>query len=99
MKPRRFHPEADEEYAEAAAYYAKVSPELGGRFYDEIERVIAEVCAAPGRFRRIDGDARRHLADYFPYAIIYLDELESVWVVAIMPLKRDPNYWRHRLTN
>ncbi len=97
MKPHRFHPEADEEYAAAAAHYASVSPELGGRFYDEIERAIAEVCAAPRLFRRIDTDTRRHLADDFPYAVIYLDEPDAVWIVAVAPLKRDPDYWRHRL--
>lgn len=43
MKPRVFHPEADEEYAEAVGRYAKISPELGGRLYDEIERILDEV--------------------------------------------------------
>lgn len=65
MKSHTFHPEADEEYGEAAAHYAKIAPELGGRFYDEIERLIADACAAPHRFRRIDGDVRRHLAEDF----------------------------------
>ena len=99
MKSHRFHPEADEEYAESAAHYANLSLELGGRFYDEVERAIADVCAAPSRFRRINGDVRRRLADGFPYAILYLDEPVSVWIVAVMPLKRDPNYWQHRLTD
>ena len=99
MKAHRFHPEANEEYAAAAAHYANISPELGGRFYDEIERSIAEACVAPHRFRRIDGDVRRRLAGDFPYAILYLDEPDSVWIVAVMPLKREPNYWRHRLAD
>lgn len=99
MKGHTFHPEADEEYAEAAAHYAGISSELGGRFYDEIERLIAEACAAPHRFRCIDGDVRRHLADDFPYALLYLDEPDRVWIVAVMPLKRDPGYWKDRLAN
>lgn len=41
MKPHGFHREADAEYAAAAEYYGGISPELGGRFYDEIERLIA----------------------------------------------------------
>jgi hypothetical protein len=41
---------------------------------------------------------RRHLADDFPYALLYLEEPESVWIVAVMPLSRDPDYWKHRLT-
>lgn len=97
MKAHRFHPEADEEYGQAAAYYANVSSELGGRFYDEIERVIAEVCTAPGLFHRIAPGVRRHLAEDFPYAVIYIDEPDVVWIVAIMHLKREADYWRHRL--
>ena len=99
MKPHRFHPEASEEYAEAATHYANISAELGGRFYEEIERLIAEACAAPRLFRRIDGDVRRHLAGDFPFALLYLEEPDDVWIVAVMPMKRDPDYWKHRLTD
>ncbi len=95
--PHVFHPEADAEYAEAAAYYAERGTELGGRFYDEIERVIAEIDAAPHRFRRYDPPARRNLARDFPYAVVYIDEPDWVWIVAVMPLHRDPDYWKHRL--
>ena len=97
MKPHLFHPEADKEYAEAAEHYAQISPELGGRFYDEIERLIAEVRERPRLFRAFEPPARRHLAADFPYAVIYLDEPEHVWIVAVMPLKREPDYWKHRL--
>ena len=98
MKPHAFHPEADEEYAEAAAYYAEQGgPDLGGRFYDEIERVIAEIAAAPHRFRRYDPPARRNLARDFPFAVVYLDEPDRVWILAVMPLRRHPDYWKHRL--
>jgi hypothetical protein len=97
VKPYRFHHEADFEYAAAAGYYSKISPDLGGRFYDEIERLITEVRSAPHRFRRIEGEVRRHVGAAFPYAVLYLDEPETLWIVAVMPLKRDPDYWRHRL--
>jgi hypothetical protein len=50
VKPHRFHPEADAEYAEAAEYYAAIQPELGGRFYDEIEDLIAGACSNPTRW-------------------------------------------------
>lgn len=39
MKPRAFHPEADEEYTEAPEYYTRINAELGKRFYDEIARL------------------------------------------------------------
>ena len=82
MKPHPFHRKAKEEYAEAAAQNADISPELGGGFYDEIEHLSDEVCSAPRCDRRIDGDVRRHLAADFPYALLYLDEPDRVWIVA-----------------
>ena len=42
---------------------------------------------------------RRVLADDFPYAVLYVVKADYVWIVAVAPLKRDPDYWKHRLTN
>jgi len=91
------HPEADDELAQAIQYYASIDPELGVRFYREIERLIFEVCMYPRRFRSFDPPARRHFSHLFPYAVIYLDEPDRVWIVAVMHMKRKPGYWRERL--
>ena len=99
MKPFRFHREADAEFTDALDHYAGLGADLGGRFYDELEQVIAEACAHPQRFRQIDPPVRRHLVPSFPYALLYIDEPDRVWIVAVMPLKRDPDYWKHRLTD
>ena len=93
----RFHPEADAEFAEAVHYYAEIAPELGARFYREMERLIRDVCAHPDRFREFDPAARRHFSAQFPYAVIYLEKPDHVWIVAIMHMKRKPGYWRDRL--
>lgn len=94
MKPYRFHREADAEFTDALTHYSDRGAELGERFYDEIEQVIAEVCAHPQRF---DPPVRRRLVPSFPYALLYIDEPDRVWIIAVAPLKRDPDYWRHRL--
>jgi len=59
------HPEADEEFAGAVRYYSGISPELGVRFYREMERLLREVCADPERFRKFDAPARRHFSPRF----------------------------------
>jgi len=82
LKPYVFHPEAEQEYSEAARYYAHIHAELGGRYSDEIERLILDVSRRPDRFRVFDPPARRHFSDVFPYAVIYLDQPERVWIVA-----------------
>ena len=97
MKPHVFHPEAREEYLAAVRYYSDVRPELGSRLYDEIERLIREIRREPTRFFQFSPPARRALVRRFPYSVVYLDEPERVWVVAVMHAKRRPGYWRERL--
>lgn len=91
------HPEADEELAEAVRYYSAIDPELGVRFYREMERLIGEVLIQPRRFRRFDPPARRHFSHWFPYAIIYVDDPDGIWILAVMHMKRLPGYWKRRL--
>ena len=42
-------------------------------------------------------DIRRRLISRFPYAILYSDEGEILYILAVMHLRRDPNYWKSRL--
>lgn len=91
------HPEADEEFAAAVAYYSEISPELGVRFYREMERLLLEIATDPERFRRFDPPARRHFSNDFPYAIIFVDKPDHVRVVAVMHMKRQSGYWHGRL--
>lgn len=97
MKPHAFHPEAAEEYSQAADYYSQIDPELAGRFYDELERLIEDIRRDPQRFRRFDPPAQRHLSTVFPYAVIYVEQPDRVWILAVMHLARYPDYWKHRL--
>ena len=93
----KLHPEADLEFVEAVRYYSGISPELGVRFYHEMERLFEEVCKTPEHFWRFDPPVRRHLSQDFPYAIIFLEKPEHIWIVAVMHMKRRPGYWRERL--
>jgi plasmid stabilization system protein ParE len=93
------HDEALRELREAVEYYKAISPELVADFYQEMERLIHEVCLHPRLFRQFDPPARRHFSNRFPYGIIYLAEPDRVWIIAIMPLKRKPAYWRTRVGN
>ncbi len=92
-----FHPGADDEFAEAVRYYSQVSPELGVRFYQEMERLLREVCLDPKRFRIFDPPVRRHVSRDFPYAVIFIAKPGHIWIVALMHMKRRPGYWRERL--
>ncbi len=95
----RLHPEADAEFLDGVRHYAGISHELGNRFYDEVSGLLRAACAYPYRHRLFDPPVRRVLAHDFPYAVLYAVKADCVFVVAVMPLKRRPGYWKHRLTN
>ncbi len=56
-----FHPEALEEYRQAALWYAGREPELGLHFIGSVEDAIKRVVEAPTRWRVIEEDVRRCL--------------------------------------
>jgi hypothetical protein len=70
VKSHAFHPQAAEEYSQAAQHYAAIAPELGIRFYDEIERLLVEVRRQPDRFWQFSPPAQRALAHKFPYSVV-----------------------------
>lgn len=94
MKPHAFHAEATQEYAEAANYCTKIYPELGGRFYDVIERLIRDIRREPKRFHAFDPPAQRHFSNVFPHTVIYVEQPDRIWILAVMHMKRRPGYWK-----
>jgi toxin ParE1/3/4 len=91
-----FHPEAERELHEAAAYYEASVPGLGDRFGDEVERVITLVLDHPEMGAKVDRDLRHFVLTRFPFSVVYgcIDDL--VYVVAIAHGSREPEYWKHR---
>jgi toxin ParE1/3/4 len=98
LKAHAFHRAAQREYGDAAKYYAKTSPELGVRFYDEIDRLIRDIRQDPECYHFFDSPIRRHFSSVFPYAVLYVDQPDRVLIIAVMHMKRQPGYWRKRLT-
>jgi hypothetical protein len=70
---------------------------LGQRFNLTIIDLLEEVSELTERYRFIVGPARRHFRMPFPYAIIYIDRTDFVWVIEGALFKREPGYWKHRL--
>ncbi len=92
-----FHPEALEEYREAALYYAERDPALALKFLDTVEDAIRRILESPERYRILDEDVRRCLTHVFPYAVLFTIEPESILIVAVMHCSREPGYWKRRI--
>lgn len=91
------HPEAEAEFEDAALYYARREAGLGVRFVDAIESGFRQIERSPFTWRMIREDIRRLLVKTFPYGIVYAPVAEEIFVLAVMHLKREPDYWAGRL--
>ena len=91
-----FHPEAEAEFVQAIEYYEECEVGLGYDFAVEVYSAIERTMAYPKAWPIIEEDIRRSLLIRFPYGILYAEEDEELFIVAVMHLHRDPNYWKHR---
>ena len=91
-----FHPRALEEYEHATRYYAEGDPVLALEFVTSIEDAIARILEGPERWTPLEANIRRCLTRMFPYGILYSIEPGRIFILAVMHLSREPDYWRSR---
>ncbi len=96
MKIARFYPAAEAEMIAAAAYYAAQQAELGRRFLASVQDAINRICVNPRIFPIVESDVRRCLTKIFPFGVLFREQSETIVVMAVMHLHRDPDYWKHR---
>jgi len=94
-----FHPDALEEYLQAANYYGQQQDGLQHRFIEKVELTVKQILIDPKRFRFFEKDIRRSLTPVFPYAVLYTIEPEFIHIIAITHCARRPGYWKERLTD
>jgi toxin ParE1/3/4 len=93
-----FHPEALDEYEDAALYYAGCQPGLELHFINCVESALGQISETPMRWRSFEEDLRRCLVHVFPYAVLYSVEPDYLLIVAVMHCRREPGYWRNRIS-
>lgn len=91
-----FHPEAETEFLAAIDWYEERTTGLGTDFAAEIHAAIQRAVAMPLAWPRVDGEIRRVLTSRFPYGIFYAVDGSSLYILAVMHLRRAPDYWRQR---
>jgi plasmid stabilization system protein ParE len=91
-----FHPEANEELWNALEYYETCERGLGEEFYLEVQTTIDRILSFPQTWPVLEAEVRRCLVHRFPYGVLYSVEPDGVFILAVMHLRRDPDYWKHR---
>jgi plasmid stabilization system protein ParE len=92
----RFHPDADAEINEAAAFLDLESPGLGLIFLDDLEHAIEVILSHPEAAPILRGRLRRKMLRKFPYSVIYSIVGEEIRILAVCHQRRRPFYWRPR---
>ena len=92
----QFHPAAEAEMNEAAAFYEDASSGLGEDFLAELERTLNQIRANPKAAPIIMGKVQRRVLRKYPYSIIHTVRGEQIRILAIMHHRRRPFYWRKR---
>lgn len=91
-----FHPDAQEELGQAIIFYKKQQAGLEKRFIESVEDAINRVCRNPMLYRVADDDTRKCRLLHFPYAIIFRAKPKWIEIIAVMHLRKQPNYWLSR---
>ncbi|MFK5881035.1 MAG: type II toxin-antitoxin system RelE/ParE family toxin [Sulfurospirillum sp.] len=91
-----FHPEAEKEFNATIDYYEECKTGLGLEFANEVYRTIQRILKFPTAWQKFDNEIRRCLINRFPFGIIYYQKDNEIIILAVMQLKRKPNYWKDR---
>ena len=93
MERPEFHRLAEYELNEAAQYYELEEPGLGSAFLEEVDRCLRSIAEQPEAGQILQGSVRRRLLRRFPYGLLYKINPSGIRILAVMNLKRRPNYW------
>ena len=91
-----FSSAAELEVAEAAIWYEDHRPGLGQRFLVAVQKAAEGAASSPQLYARVHGELRRVMVHQFPYALIFREAREELFIAACYHLHRDPSVWRSR---
>ena len=92
-------PEAENDLNEAFLWYEDKRKGLGHDFLLHIDAGIRFISRNPNIYKSEYRDTKKHLVKRFPYKIIYLTQMETIVILAVLHTKRSPELLKDRLKN
>lgn len=94
----RFSSESAEELEAAALWYEEQRGGLGSEFMRAVEARLESISRTPQLYPCIYKDnIRRALVKRFPYGLIFRGKDNSIEIISLFNLKRDPSCLKKRL--
>jgi len=92
----RLRPEAEQDLADAAAWYEEQRQGLGHEFLDEVLTMLSRIAETPMMYPNVHRNARRAVIHRFPFGVYFRVEHATIVVVAVMHGSRNPRRWKNR---
>lgn len=93
----RFVSSAEEEFADAGAFYESERLGLGDEFFETIRAAVNLLEEIPETGSPIDSSFRSVVIRRFPYRIVYKIADSEIIIIAVAHQSRHPEYWRDRM--
>ena len=99
MKSLSFHPEITEDIKASYEWYEEQSAGLGLSFVDELEKSYEAISNFPKSWSPFRFGFKRYILSRFPFSVVYKEEQETIFVIAVMHNSRNPKFWEARLSS
>lgn len=97
MSHLSFHPDVGYEIREAYRWYETQAQGLGDDFIEELELAFQAIVEIPETWPKFKKGFRRYILSRFPFAVIYSQINNRLYVIAMMHQSRKPDYWLNRV--
>lgn len=90
-------PEAEVDINQAYRWYEKQSQGLGEDFLQCLEEVFDKIKHHPRAYPTVYKEIKRLLMQRYPYGVFYLLNEQTIIVIALFHVRRNPKQWEIRL--
>ncbi len=97
MKPIFVHPEARAEIRKSLIWYLEQSESVAFGFSAEVQNAFLAISKNPQLYPKYWHGIQRNVLDRYPFSVIYIDNPDTIQIVAVAHAKRRPGYWQKRL--
>ena len=92
----RFHPKVSFEVKASYSWYEEQTEGLGEDFLNELESAYEAILELPQTWPPFQKGFRRFLLSQFPFSVVYRENNQVIYIVAVMHNSRRPGYWLRR---
>ena len=96
MRKIIFHPDTLIEVKNSYNWYQEQTQGLGDDLLLELESAYQAITEMPDTWPKFGKNYQRFLLSTFPFSVIYCNNNNALFVVAIMHNSRKPKYWNKR---